>query len=208
MNFAASMFVKCGYDTWAERQPAHLPHNIAKSNLYSCRSIMPKNVLASLALHVSWCSSALCIVNLGLKCWKLHWHTSQQTSKCPHAACTPQSLESDQSDTAICAPVKVSDYYTADSSSWICVRLTTVSSNHDSLNQNKHLGSIIPCWKPLIVNSQSTLSGAGLSTELCTNALFLNRHTVHLRNTLPLIYLFGVNRSKRIILLRIVVALK
>lgn len=162
---------------------------MAKSNLYSCRSIMPKNVLARLALQISWCSAAFYIVNLCLKCRKLHWHTSQQTPKCSRVVCTPQSLESDQSDTAICASVNVSDYYTVDSSSWICVRLTTVSSNTDSLNQNKHLGSIIPCWKPLIVNSQSTLSRAGLSTELLTNALFLNRHTVHLRNTLPLIYL-------------------
>lgn len=106
--------------------------------------------------------------------------------------CALQSLESDQSDTAICASVKVNDYYTVDSSSWICVRLTTVRSNSDSLNQNKHLGSIIPCWKPLIVNSLSTLSRMGLNTELWTNALFLNSHTVHLRNTLSLIYFFGV----------------
>ena len=70
----------------------------------------------------------------------------------PPAVYTPQSLESNQSDTAICARVKESDYYTVDSSSWIRARLTTVSSNHESLNQNKHLGSIIPCWKPLIVN--------------------------------------------------------
>lgn len=123
-------------------------------------------------LQISWCSAGFYIVNLGLKCRKLRWHTSQQTPKCSHAVCTPQSLESDQSDTAICASVKVSDYYTVDSSSWICVQLTTVGSNPDSLNQNKHLGSIIPCWKPLIVNSQSTLSRAGLSTELYINALF------------------------------------
>ena len=133
--------------------PATQP-NTAKSNLYSCRSIMPKNALATPALQISWRSAAFYIVNLGLKCRKLHWHTSQQTPKCSRAVLTPQSLESDQSDTAICASVKVSDYYRVDSSSWICVRLTTVSSNHESLNQNKHLGSIIPCWKPLIVNSQ------------------------------------------------------
>lgn len=112
--------VICSYGMLADGQHSHLQHN-AKSNLRSCRSIMPKNVLASLALQISWCSAAFFIVNLGLKCRKLHWHTSQQTAKCSHAACTPQSLESDQSDTAICASVKVSDYYTVDSSSWICV---------------------------------------------------------------------------------------
>lgn len=154
-------------------------HNMVKWNLCSCRSIMPKNALASHTLQISWCSAAFYIVNLCLKCWKLHWHTSRQTPKCSCVVCTPQSLEYDQSDTAICASVKVSDYYTVDSSSWICVWLTTVSSNTDSLNQNKHLGSIIPCWKPLIINSQSTLSEAGLSSEPWTNALFLNRSTVH-----------------------------
>ncbi len=87
----------------------------------------------------------------------------------------PESLESDQSDSAICASVKVSDYNTVDGSSWICVRLTTVSSNHESLNQNKHLGSIMPCWKPLIVSSQFTLSRAGLSTKLRTNTLFFKK---------------------------------
>lgn len=149
--------VTCGFDTWAEGQHSHLHHNMAKWNLYSCKPIMPKNVLASLALQISCCSAALYIVKLGLKCWKLHWHTSQQSPKCSDAVWAPQSLDSDQSDRAICASVKVSDYYT-DSSSWICLWLTTVSSNPDSLNQNKHLGSILSCWKPLIVNSQSTLS--------------------------------------------------
>lgn len=111
--------------------------------------------------------------------------THHSRHPCSRAVCTPQSLESDQSDTAICASVKVNDYCTVDSSGRICVRLTTVSSNHESLNQNKHLGSIIPCWKPLIVSLQFTLSKAGLSTKLWTNALFLSRQTVHLRNTLP-----------------------
>lgn len=118
--------------------------------------------------------------------------TSQQTPKWSSAVGTPQSLESDQLDTAVCLSVKVSDYYTEDRSSWICVWLTTVSSSPDSLNQNTHLGSIIPCWKPLIVNSQSTLSRAGLNTELWTGVLFLYRHTLHLSDTLPFIYLFGV----------------
>lgn len=144
--------------------------NTANSNLYSCRSVMPKNVLATHALQISQCSAASYIANFCLKCRKLHWRPSQQTSKCvppppTPAVYTPQSLESNQSDTAICAWVKESDYYTVDSSSWIRAQLTTVSSNHESLNQNKHLGSIIPCWKPLIVNSQSTLSKAGLSTD-------------------------------------------
>lgn len=51
-----------------------------------------------------------------------------------------------------------------------CVWLTTVSTKHESLNQNKHLGSIIACWQPLIVTLQSTLNFAALSAELWTNA--------------------------------------
>lgn len=145
--------------------------NMANSNLYSCRSVMPKNVLASLALQFSRCSAASYIANFSLKCRKIALAPlTADIQMCPvppPAVYTPQSLESNQSDTAICAWVKESDYYTADSSSWIRARLTTVSSNHESLNQNKHLGSIIPCWKPLIVSSQSTLSKA--------NALILNR---------------------------------
>lgn len=135
-EFCNTHIVICGYDAWAEGQHSHLQHNMFKSNLYSCRSIMPKNVLASLALQISWCSDTFYILNMSLKCRKLLWHISQQKPKCSHAVCTPQSLESDQSDAAICASVKVSDYYTVDSSGWICVRLNTVSSNPDSLNQN------------------------------------------------------------------------
>lgn len=117
-------------------------------------------------------------VILCLKCQKLHWHTSQQAHKCSHGVSTPHLLEIDQSDVTICAWVKVNGYYTVDCSSWNCVHLTTVSSKHKSLNQSKHLDSIIPCWKPLIVNLQSTLSKAVQSAEH-------NRHTGHLRSTLP-----------------------
>lgn len=176
-QFCSIHIVTCGFDTWAEGQHSHLQHNMAKWNLYSCKTILPKNVLASLALQISCCSAALYIVKLGLKCRKLHWHTSQQSPKWSDAVCVPQSLDSDQSDGAICASVKVSDYYTVDSSSWICVWLTTVGSNPDSLNQNKHLGSIISCWKPLIVNSQSTLSrslNSGLMHSFYTDIQFIS----------------------------------
>lgn len=162
-----------GNDTWVEEQHPHLQHNTAKSNHYTCRSITPKNVLASLA-QISWCLAASYVVNLGVKFWKLHWRTSQQSPKCCRAVPTLQSLESDQLDTAICASVKMSDYYTADSSSWICAWLTTVSSSPHSLNQNKHLGSIIPSWRPLIVRSQSTFSRTGLNAKLQTNTPFKN----------------------------------
>lgn len=59
----------------------------------------------------------------------------------------------------------------------LCSAHNCLLQNHDSLNQNKHLGSIIPRWKPLIGKSQSTLSRAGLSTELCV--CFKNSALVH-----------------------------
>lgn len=45
--------------------------NMANSNLYSCRSVMPKNVLASLALQFSRCSAASYIANFSLKSRKI-----------------------------------------------------------------------------------------------------------------------------------------
>lgn len=60
-----------------------------------------------------------------------------------------------------------------------CVWLTTVSTKHESLNQNKHLGSIIACWQPLIVSLQSTLNIAELSAELWTNAPYKDTPAYH-----------------------------
>lgn len=60
-----------------------------------------------------------------------------------------------------------------------CVWLTTVSTKHESLNQNKHLGSIIACWQPLIVTLQSTLNFAALSAELWTNAPYKDTPAYH-----------------------------
>lgn len=51
-----------------------------------------------------------------------------------------------------------------------CVWLTTVSTKYETLNQNKHLGSIIVSWQPSIVSLQSTWNLAELSAELWTNA--------------------------------------
>lgn len=60
-----------------------------------------------------------------------------------------------------------------------CVWLTTVSTKHESLNQNKHLGSIKACWQPLLVNLQSTLNRAELSAELWTNAPYKDTPAYH-----------------------------
>lgn len=143
-----------------------LRHSTAKSTLYTCRHHCAKECAG-----IS--RSANLVMPGGLVCCEFECKMLKIALARPAAGtrmlpCTPQSLESDQLDAAICASVKVSDYYTADSSSWIRARLTTVSSSPDSLNQNKHLGSIIPSWRPLIVKSQSTLSRTGLNTKLQT----------------------------------------
>lgn len=156
-EFCNMQIVICGYDVWAEGHQSHLQHNMAKSNLYSCKSIMPKNVLASLALQNLMMFSHLLYSEYESKMAKItlaHLTADPQTFPCcvhpwvigvwPIRCCN------------LCFSEK-SDYYTVDSSGWICVRLATVSSNPDSLNQNKHLGSIIPCWKPLIENWQTNL---------------------------------------------------
>lgn len=60
-----------------------------------------------------------------------------------------------------------------------CVWLTTISTKHESLNQNKHWGSIIACWQPLIVSLQSTLNIVELSAELWTNAPYKDTPAYH-----------------------------
>lgn len=167
----ACMTMACGLNV------STLTCTITQPTLSSCKSLCQRMSWQLFLSESHDVQAAFYTVNLCLKCQKLHWHTSQQARKCSHGVSTPHLLGIDQSDVTICAWVKVNDYYTVDCSSWNCVHLTTVSSKHKPLNQNKHLDSIIPCWKSLIVNLQSTLSKAVQSAE--------HRHTGHLRNTLP-----------------------
>lgn len=98
-----------------------------KGSTFTCRTTWLNQVSTAVGplcqrmswhpLQISWRSAAFYNVNFSLKCWKLHWHILQQTPKCFHAVRTTQSLESDQSDTTICASVKVSDYYTVQAGS-------------------------------------------------------------------------------------------
>lgn len=159
-------------------------HNVAmmlglKDTTLTCITTGPNQISTAVGplcqkmpwrLKISWCSAGFYVGSKMLKITLAHLTAD---TKMVLLCVQPSDFGVRPiRQSAICSSVKVSDYYTADSSSWMCVRLTTVSSNPDSLNQKKHLGSIMPCWKPLIVNSQSTLSWVEVSTELCANALF------------------------------------
>ena len=145
-------------------------------------ALSPKNILAPPApANLGTLSSLPCC------CWGSNvWHTSLQTHKCSGAACSPQSLESDQSDAAICASVKVADRYTVDGSSWIRVRLATVSQL-----QPPTLLITTSIWAPLshAGGHWSSLChppwAEQSETGLLNEALLLNRCTVSPRNAPP-----------------------
>lgn len=125
---------------------------------------------------------------LCLKCQKLHRHTPQQAHKCSHGVSTPHLLEIDQSDVTISARVKMNGYCTVDCSGWNCVHLTTISSKHKSLDQSKHLDSIIPCshWSSICNQPWVKLCKVQNKSDI---QVILESHCL-------LNYLFDINRSK------------